>query len=398
MTSTHFSKFSADSVSFVSLDERTTVVDGQKVPYKTAKFAYDHENDMGQVVTGDLTFEMPEIKIPYGLTLEKGYNLKGRFDFSRTDEDAMECIASVARTQTKGWVKKEDVDIEMDVGTCTATPKDEKTGVNVYSSCSTDKPLTVFKGTMNVIGKSPDKKFLSVAFGGHDGFFEQLRKCMASLVFKNRSKFGLADKEEEDIIKMITDPVYIAKDKNSGSVLDRDPGVYFNVIYYSAKPATADREARKESLAKFEVPGMDECLTLDILQSKSITCIPIVKILHLTKSGSKLSMKMYVTRACVTDIEDIKKVEKKSNTYNKYSQNPELVEKLRLKMANVKLESPKRKETEQVDEETAPVVPSEEDIYNVSTPPPKSEETGDFNLENMLNSDAPVLDDIDLDM
>ena len=395
MASTHFSKFSADSVSFVSVDERTVVVDGQKVPYKTAKFAYDHENDMGQVVTGDLTFEMPEVRIPYGLTLEKGYNLKGRFDFDRNDEEPMECIASVARTQTKGWVKKDDVDIEMDVGTCTASPKDPELGVNVYSTSSTDKPLTIFNGTMNVVGKSSDKKFLSVVFGGHDGFFEKVRKCMASLVFKNRSKFGLGDKEEEDILKMITDPVYVAKDKNSGRLLDRDPAVYFNVIYYSAKPATADREARRENLAKFEVPGMDECLGLDVLQSKCITCVPIVKILHLTKSGSKLSMKMYVTRACVTDIEDIKKVEKKSDTYNKYSQNPELVEKLRQKMAKVKLESPKPKESEPVDEEDEETAPVDTEHSEINVPQSSNQE--DFNLESMLNSDAPALEDIDLD-
>ena len=394
MTSTHFSKFSADSVSFVSVDERTVVVDGQKVPYKTAKFAYDHENDMGQVVTGDLTFEMPELKIPYGLTLEKGYNLKGRFDFDRNDKEPMECIASVLRTQTKGWVKKDDVDIEMDVGTCTATPKDTELGVNIYSVPSTEKPLTICKGTMNVVGKSSDKKFLSVVFGGHDGFFEKVRKCMASLVFKNRSKFGLGDKEEDDILNMITDPVYVAKDKNSGRLLDREPAVYLNVIYYSSKPATIDREARRESLAKFEVPGMDECLGLDILQSKCITCIPTVKILHLTKSGSKLSMKMYVTRACVTDIEDIKKTEKKSDTYTKHSQNSELVEKLRQKMAKVKLESPKPKGSEPVDEdEETPPVDTEHGEINV--PQPSNQE--EFNLENMLNSHAPSLEDINLE-
>jgi len=392
MTSTHYSKFSSDSVSFVSVDERTAIVDGQKVPYKTAKFAYDHENEDGQIVTGDLSFEMPEVKISYGLTLEKGYNLKGRFDFSRTDEDAMDCVASVNRTQTKGWVKKEDVDIEMDVGSCTATPKDEDTGVNVYSTASDETPLTVFKGTMNVVGKSPDKKFLSVVFGGHDGFFEKLRKCLASIVYSNRSKFGLVDKSEEEIAKMITDPVYIAKDKNTGRVMDRDPSVYFNVIYYAAKPATADKEARKESLARFEVPGMDEYLDLNVLQTKCITCVPTVKILHLTKSGSKLSMKMYVTGACVTDIDDIKKTEHKTVAYTKFSQNKELVEKLRKKMAKVKLETPKPKIEEP---EPAPIETTSNEEPNVS---PQPETTEEFNLENMLNSDAPTLDDIDLDM
>ncbi len=89
---------------------------------------------------------------------------------------------------------------------------------------------------------------------------------------------------------------------------------------------------------------MDECLDLNALMSKSVTCIPTVKIMHLTKSGSKLSMKMYVTASVVTDIEDIVKKDIKSAAYNKFSQNSALVEKMRKKMEKIKLESPTPKE------------------------------------------------------
>ena len=386
MASTHFSKFSADSLSFVAVEERSS----KAGPYKIAKFCYDHEDDEGHVMTGDLSFEMPEVKIPYGLTLENGYNLKGRFDFARDNQESTDCVSSVLRSQTKGWVAKDDVDIEMDVGSCTATAKDGE--VLVYTK--PDSSSTVIGSTsdvMNVVGKSPDKKFLSVVYGGTDGFFEKLRQGIAKVVFQNKDKLEMGDKSEEDIVKLITDPVYISKDKKTGKVLDRDPSVYFNVIYYSAKPADGDRPAMRERIANFEIPGMDESLDLNALSTKSITCVPTVKIMHITKSGSKLSMKMYVTSAIVTDIEDIKKKETKSAAYNKFSKNSALVEKMRKKMEKIKLESPTPKEEAPVDEGGDP--------YVQTTPPPSASDGGDdFNLEDMLNSsNQPVLGDIDLD-
>jgi hypothetical protein len=269
----------------------------------------------------------------------------------------------------------------MDVGSCSAAPKDTDAGVEVYSTPN-GEIVTSCKETMNVIGKSPDKEFLSVSFGGEDGFFEKLRKRMAELVYENRSKFSLADKSEEEILKMISDPVYIAKDKGSGKALDRNPGVYLNVIYYPARPATETKEAWKESLARFELPGSDDLVGLDILTMKSITCVPTVKLLHLTKSGSKLSMKLAVSRACVLDIDDIKKTVQSSKTHHKYSQNAALVDKLKAKMAKVKSETPMRVE--------APVTPE------VDNTAPVSETTDEFSLDSMLNADAPTLDAIDL--
>jgi len=383
MAYTHFSKFSADALSFVTVEDKTS----KAGPYKVAKFCYDHEDNDGNVMSGDLSFEMPEVKIPYGLTLENGYNLKGRVDFARDSEQSSQCVSSILRSQTKGWISKEDVDIEMDVGSCTAIGKEGS--VKVYTKPDTSASLVdTTSETMNVVGKSPDKKFLSVVYGGSDGFFEQLRQGFSKIVFQNKDKLDMGDKTEEEILKLISDPVYISKDKKTGKILDKDPSVYFNVIYYSAKPANGDYPAMRERVANFEIPGMDECLDLNALTSKCVTCIPTVKVMHLTKIGSKLSMKIYVTSAIVTDIEDIVKKENKSDAYNKFSQNSALVEKMRKKMEKIKLESPTPKEE-------APVNERNEDPYVQTTPEPESDE---FNLEDMLNSSSkPVMDDIDLD-
>jgi len=383
MAYTHFSKFSADALSFVTVEDKTS----KAGPYKVAKFCYDHEDNDGNVMTGDLSFEMPEVKIPYGLTLENGYNLKGRVDFARDSEQSSQCVSSILRSQTKGWISKEDVDIEMDVGSCTAIGKEGS--VKVYTKPDTSASLVdTTSETMNVVGKSPDKKFLSVVYGGSDGFFEKLRQGFSKIVFQNKDKLDMGDKTEEEILKLISDPVYISKDKKTGKILDKDPSVYFNVIYYSAKPANGDYPAMRERVANFEIPGMDKCLDLNALTSKCVTCIPTVKIMHLTKIGSKLSMKIYVTSAIVTDIEDIVKKENKSDAYNKFSQNSALVEKMRKKMEKIKLESPTPKEE-------APVNERNEDPYVQTTPEPESD---DFNLEDMLNSSSkPVMDDIDLD-
>lgn len=378
MTS-HYTDFDPDAVSFVTVDDKSTIVNGQKVVYKTAKFSYEHTSDNG-IMVGDMKFEMPEVKIPYGLDLEKGYNLKGRFEFPRDNKDATDCVSSVARTQTKGWVKKSDVSVEMDVGSCTATPLKDET--NVYKTPETSGKYTNADTSivMKVVGKSPDGEFLSVEYGGTDGFFEKLRVTMAQMVFKHRSKFDLGDKSYDDIFGMITDPVYVSKDSKTGALRDRDPAIYFSVIYYPYRPAQGDKPAMKESMARFEVPGMDDVLSLETLKTKCITCIPIVKLLHLTKSGSRLSMKLSVTNACVTDIDDIVTVEQKSTNYTKYSQNEALVNKLRMKMSTIKSQTP--------------VTRTEEPVTTATG----TENDDNFNLEDMLNSDAPTLEPLDLDL
>ena len=84
----------------------------------------------------------------------------------------------------------------------------------------------------------------------------------------------------------------------------------------------------------------------------------------------------------MTDIDDIKREVKKSNAYAKYSQNKELVDKLAAKMKKVKAESP------------TPPVNHEGEME--MTVPDNSPTTEEFNLESMLNSDAPTLEAIDL--
>ena len=383
MVSSHYSAFDSEKVSFVNVEDKSVTVNGQKIVYKTAKFCYDHENEAGNITTGDLSFEMPELTIPYGLELEKGYKLKGRFEFDRSSQEASDCVASIETTQTKGWVAKDEVNIEMDVGSCSATPKEDS--VSVYSK--PDASSTVVgqsTESMNVVGKSPDGKFLSIVYGGTDGFFAKLRSCMAKQVFAHKAKFDLGDRSQEDIMKMLSNPVYISKDNKTGKVRDRDPAVYFDVIYYPRREARDDKPAMEERLAKFEVPGMEECLDLNVMMSKRIKCVPTVKLLHLTKSGSKLSMKLVITDACVTDIDDIKREVKKSNTYTKYSQNKDLVDKLAAKMKKVKLESP------------SPPVNHDDEMKVPEHSPANDGDGDDFNLESMLNSDAPTLEDIDL--
>jgi hypothetical protein len=381
MVSSHYSAFDSNNVSFVNIDDKSITVNGQKIVYKTAKFCYDHENDSGQVTTGDMSFEMPELTVPYGMELEKGYKLKGRFEFARSSEEASDCVSSIETTQTKGWVARDEVDVDMDVGSCTATPKEGS--VSVYKNPGSTETVGHSSETMQVVGKSPDKKFLSVVYGGTDGFFAKLRKCMASQIFTHKAKFDLGDKTQEDIMKMLSNPVYISKDNKTGKVHDRDPAVYFDVIYYPKREARGDKPAMEESLAKFEVPGMEECLDLNVLMSKRIKCVPTVKMLHITKSGSKLSMKLAVTNACVTDIDDIKREVRKSNTYTKYSQDKALVDKLAAKMKKVKAESP------------SPPVNHEKEMTVPDNSPVDNEE--EFNLESMLNSDAPTLEEINLD-
>ena len=395
-STTHYSKFSSEAVSYVTSTETSTIVNGNEVKYSTTKFTYDHEDEDGNITTGDLSFELPEVSIPQGLTLEKGYNLKGRFDFSRESEDASDCVKSKSRTQSKGWVSKSDVDVEMDDdGRNVATPVDGV--INVYEKPNKDSKVvgTNETETMTVIGKSPDKKFYSVTYGGQDGFFEQLRKALADIIYENRTKSGieLGGKSKKEILEMFSDPVYIAKNKKTNEVYDRDPAVYFNVIYFPYKSAdqTKDGKERQESLANFDVPGQLERLNLQDLKSSAIKCIPTVKILHVTKTGKSLSMKMYITGACVTDIDEIKQetYRRTTKTYEKYSNDDKVVNKMKEKMERLRK---LKQEIQQLEQETTKEdAPKEdakaEEAYNQDTDEEKLEE---FNLAKMMDDEQGV--------
>ena len=396
-STTHFSKFSPNAVSYVTSKEVSTIVNGNEVKYSTTKFTYDHEDEDGNITTGDLMFELPEVSIPQGLELEKGYNLKGRFDFSRKDDESIACMANKTRTQSKGWVSKSDVDVDMDdSGRNVASPVEGV--INVYEKPNTESKIvgTNESETMTVIGKSPDKKFYSVTYGGHDGFFEQLRKSLADVIYENRTKTGieLGDKSRDEILKMFSDPVYISKNKKTGEVYDRDPAVYFSVIYYPYRreDQTKDGKERHESLANFDVPGQMERLTLNDLKTNAIKCVPTVKVLHVTKTGKSLSMKIYVTEACVTDIDEIKTetYKRTTKTYEKYSKNDAVVNKMKEKMERLRK---LKQEVQQLEQETTKEdAPKEdakaEEVYNKDTDEEKDLE--EFNLEKMMDDEEGV--------
>ena len=186
---------------------------------------------------------------------------------------------------------------------------------------------------------------------------------------------------------MTSSPVYYGKKNNKGGK-PPEPAMYLNLIYSTGRPAQDGNEAREGYMANFDVPGQDEPLTLKELGENSITCVPTIKLMRVTKHAKGLTLKLYITEACVTDLSEINVTKSKSKTYERYSQNAALVEKMKRKRQF----TPKRQEEEH-EKEDAPRESPTVEAYERDTEDENNEDGGDdFNLESIINNDNDPFD------
>ena len=299
-------------------------------------------------------------------------------------DDVMNCIQIPEMDEVKGWVNKKDLELTVDVGVCNGVTKGS-TKVYANDSGSTVKTLLDKNVSVEVLGKSSDGSMLEVKSGGNEGFFYRLKRDIARIVYDNRVRCGMASKSYDDILAVVRDPIYYAREKTGELVTDRDPSSFMKVTYF----AENKERGREESFAKFSVPLGDESQVLDLntLQSKSITCIPCMHLLYVYIGSGKVLPQFYITSAIVTSIDDFKKKSRTQlqGTLNTLSKDTAMMTKLKEQMEKIKL-SPVHAAAPEPEQATQP---SQEDEGGSAEPAGQS-------IQDFLES-GPTLHDADLD-
>ena len=404
---THHTEYTSGSLVFKSVEDKESADKSAK--YKRLNVEIDQDGRRTEP-----KFELCRVNIPNGLKMEREpgrlpkLQAFVKFPTNRNEieqdfreqnyddaeerarsvyDEVMNCVRIPEMDEIRGWINKKDLELTVDVGECTGTAKSKDTKVFTSNTGSTVKTLIDKGMKVEVLGKSSDGKMLEVKSGGSEGFFSKLKQDVARIVFDNRVRCGMASKSYEDILAVVRDPIYHAREKTGELVLDKDPSSFMKVTYFPDNP----KNGKSESVAKFSVPMGDNKshdLDLNTLQSKSITCIPCLHLLYVYIGSGKVLPQFYITSAIVTAIDDFKTKRKtqQQSTINSLSNDTAMMEKLRAQVEKIKL-SPVHAGNDSPPEETS---------QNSEAGGSVSNDSGGQSLEAFLES-GPTLHDADLD-
>lgn len=404
---THHTQYTNGKLVFKNVEDKESADKSAK--YKRLNVEFDQDGRRS-----DPKFELCQVNITNGLKMEKEpgklpkLQAFVRFPTNKNDiladlqsqeypdaqeranvmhKEVMSCIEIPEMKEVRGWVNKSDLELTIDVGTCNGTTKKE---TKVYTSNSGDVVKTLFEKNISVevLGKSSDGNMLEVKSGGNEGFFVKLKKDIARIVHDNRVRCGMPSKSYEDILAIVRDPVYYAREKTGELIHDKEPTSFMKVTYFPDNP----KYGKSETFAKFSVPmgeGANYDLDLNTLQNKSITCIPCLHLLYVYIGSGKVLPQFYITSAIVTSIDDFKKRQRvqQQNTISSLSRDTAMMSKLREQVEKIKVSpvKPEEPDVEASQDGSAP------DASNSS-----GEDGGGVSIADFLES-GPTLHDADLD-
>ena len=310
---------------------------GNVIKFLQVYFNYDHSNN-GSSIRGNPSFELCIFNTPIGF-IKEGFKLSSFSTVDITDPEVQNCVDIKERTQISGWLKRNDkVELDMGIKTCHVTTLDT---VTIYDSPSEDakeigKPER--DTVMIVDNQSDDGKWLLVKTGGRDGFFTKLYDSIAKIIYDNRAACGLASLAKlEDVKARMKSPMYWHRDKETGCFIEgKNPSTYLKHTYFAPQPARGDKPAMSERYVDFKIPGSDESLSLEVLLNSSLTFRPVVTLTNVYIGAGKITPQLYVGSAVVTDIKKIERVHQQQNTLDAYSQDKELVERLKKQLEATK--------------------------------------------------------------
>lgn len=349
MTKTHFKtviETNADGLKIAQVDNKEVEQkneDGttQKISYKKVKCSYEHPQPGGGKVRGRPIFSTPSLEQPRGVKYEKG-KLSTFTTFDTTNPDVNEFISSKERTQTRGWVPQENIKIITKSGKTFAKAS---RGGDLYSGPNEDDEVVASyekNDLMNVEDQNEDDTWYLVAAGGQDGFFATMRNKIAELLH-NDKRCGYSNKSVDDIKRLIKDPVYYPIDPESGKPIEgKSPSMYFKCSYFAPRP----KEKKKESYARYQVPGFSQCLDLETMGKSSLKLnSAVILLVDIYIGAGKIIPQYYITDAVVVDISEIKMPNELENELAQQALDEALVAKLAKQLAaSKKFEAPKAKE------------------------------------------------------
>jgi len=362
MTKTNFKKVietQANGLKISQVDNKEieqTNDDGttEKIKYKKVKFIYEHPQENGSKIRARPSFTTPPLEHSRGLKMDnKGVKKLSAFTrFNIDNEDVKLFISSKEQTQIRGWVSQENVKIVTKSGKTFA--RASRDGDLLASPKEDDETVAAFvKGdVMNVedqkeIGE--DNCWYLVAAGGQEGFFSTMNNKISKLLHADK-RCGFSNMTLDQIKQKIKDPVYRPFDPETGKPIEgKMPSAYFKCSYFAARP----KEKKKESYARYQLPGFNDCLDLDTMLKSALKLDSAVLLLVDVYIGSgKIIPQYYITDAIVVDIDEIKMPNEMEEELARQSKDEALVAKLREQLAkSKKFEVPQpKKELKEQDE------------------------------------------------
>ena len=295
------------SFKFGSINRKEITDNGQKMTLQFLKVLYQDRN--GKVVRP--VFEGPEVTFPRGLSKED-YKVKGLCVYDVEKESVRQMIESTAHTQKRGWVRKVDVNLEIDIEEKTATSKDGE--LSVHETPDGDVAFSISESeTLIVYGqkKSGSSVWLQVKTRGTKGHFQQIHDLVSEVIFEKKDDLKLSSKETvSEIQSMVKHPIYFPKDKETGEYDDsKNPSSFPMFLYY--------KDATQENFADIVMPGSRDKLMPADLEGVSFSGYPVYDFGRFLVSADRINPQTKIVSFVITRIEKIERMSLQQETINR---------------------------------------------------------------------------------
>jgi hypothetical protein len=280
---------------------------GQKMSLQFLKVNFQDKS--GKVVRP--VFEGPEVTFPRGITKED-YKVKGLCVYDVSNEDVRQMIESTAHTQKRGWVKKVDVNLEIDIEEKTATSKDGE--LSVHESPDGDVSFTVAEDEALIVygqKKAGSSVWLQVKTRGTKGHFQQIHDLVSEVIFEKKDDLKLSSKETvSEIQSMMKHPIYFPKNKETGEYDDsKNPSSFPMFLYY--------KDATQENFADIVMPGSKDKLMPSDLEGVSFSGYPVYDFSRYLVSADRINPQTKIVSFVITKIEKIERMSLQQETINR---------------------------------------------------------------------------------
>ena len=415
MTKTNFKKVietQANGLKISQVDNKEieqTNDDGttEKIKYKKVKCIYEHPQENGGTIRARCSFSTPPLEHPRGVKLDNKGNkkLSAFTTFNTENEDVKLFISSKDQTQTRGWVSQENIKIITKSGKTFA--KASRDGELLASPKDDEETVASFeKGdVMNVEDQKEideDNCWYLVAAGGQEGFFSTMTNKISELIHADK-RCGFSNMTVDQIKQKIKDPIYRPFDPETGKPIEgKSPSSFFKCSYFAARP----KEKKKESYARYQLPGFSECLDLETMTKSALKLdSAVILLVDIYIGGGKIIPQYYITDAVVVDIDEIKMPNEMEEELARQAKDEALVAKLREQLAkSKKFEAPQPKKVVKEQEEAAQAIDdggedseenSVDDFKDLINNEPKKGKLEDLSSEMQENIVIPGLPEDD---
>ena len=256
-------------------------------------------------------FEGPELYFPRGAKLNEHNKWTGLGVHSREIEECMNMAETEEHSRKVGWCRKSLVNLEMDIGNATASPKDGDVEVHV-SPDSDAVSFVLHEGeSVKVDGKQKIGKteYVKLVTEGTKGYIQCLQHMQAEVLFEKKDELNLQAETVEDVQKMFKHPIYWPINKETKKLDDsRDPSEFPQFMFY--------KDSTQENYAEITMAGSSERLSPSDLENVSFKGIPIYDYSRVfVKAGDRKIMGQVKIRAFViTHLEEFKRPSIQENT------------------------------------------------------------------------------------